>query len=706
MRSPRIPLLLLALASVVPAPPAPADILVVNGRPVRCTWWEDGDDVVVNPYNSTNRAMTYGVERVPKSRARVKDARPTETPEEEYCRRAFDARAGDAEAHRELARWCGEKKLKDLAAREWERVLERAPEDAEARKALGDSAVRDVLRRSGRANPALGEILAAYLASDSAAARRVLYERAVRDHGYDLPVTLLERAWRSGRLPKGRKDDVPLTLRSKEVKGHRGTLYTMFVPSTYDPLVPTPLVVGLHGGGPGGKDGKEVTGSGSSAMNFYTDVAEERGWLVACPSAIAAPWKAKENGPFLEAMLDELALLYNVDLNRVYLTGHSMGGFGTWHWGPEWAERWAAIAPMAGGGGPAAGRLKETHTPVYVFHGADDNVVGVGGDRAAAEALLKNGNEFVYTELNGVGHGFPPEVAREMAAYFEVKRLAVGKGRAFRRSDEIRSSFLERWPVRLLREEKVYLGDPEPPKASAEKPEEERKRLLAEIDLGGGKADVAAARLAELRDEGAVKGLAQRLASAGRVADDVRAACARALGGIGAEEGFPALRAALSDEVDVVFLAAVEALEAAGDRGSGAHLLKALDFQARLFDGKRQGDGMSYNDFEHRCAALGRTALAAAALASPADAVARIRDRVVNAAVLAPIRVPGLDRAGMFPEDVRAALAVQCLKALGRTSDAGAVPVIAALRERFKGHGPVQSAADEAEAALRGTEGG
>ncbi|HEU4396147.1 MAG TPA: HEAT repeat domain-containing protein [Planctomycetota bacterium] len=694
----RLPLLL-ALGSLL-APPAFADAIPVGGRVVRGTWWEDGDQVVVNPYNSTNRAMTFGVERHPKARVAIDKIKPTETPEEEYCRRAFAIRAGKAnEDHAALAKWCEEKKRKELAEREWEAVLEGEPANEAAKKALGASALKEVLRRNGKANPALGALYADYLAAENPATRHVLLDRMKKEHDCAYPIAYLERARRSGKRPKGRTDDVPLTLRSKEVKGKRGVLYTMFVPANYDPMRATPLLIGLHGGGAGGKDGTEVTGSGPAAMNFYTGIAEERGWLVACPTALRAMWHNEANEPFLEAMMDELFLLYNVDVNRVYLTGHSMGGFGSWHWGSKWAERWAAVGPMAGGGCPGAGRFKDTQTPVYLFHGTDDNVCAVGDDRGAAEQMLKGGNDFVYTELNGVGHGCPPEVLQEMAAFFEVKRLAVGKGRSFRRSDEIRSSFLEKHPAKLLREEIAYLGDPEPPdpRAAAISPEEARKALLKEIDLGGGAAKEAATKFGVSKDVDAVKPLSARLgAVGGKIGNDVRAACATALGGIGSPEALPALQRALSDESDEVFVASVDALMALADRGSGPAMLKALDLQAKRFDDKRMGEGMSYNDYEIRCGVLQATVRGVAALSDPVEAVTRLRDQVVKRVLEAKLKVPKLERADMYPERVRAALGVEVAKALGRLAHPSAAEVLKQIRAAFPGESSVESACDEA----------
>jgi poly(3-hydroxybutyrate) depolymerase len=692
--------LLAALLLALPGAAA-ADVVLVGGRPVRCTWWQDGNEVVVNPYNSSNRAMTWGVERYPRSKVNLEKVRPTETPEEEYCRRAFEIRAGEAGDHASLAKWCEEKKLKDLAAREWERVLEREPANEEARKALGPAALKEVLRRNGKANPELGDLLRQYVAAENAATRRVLHERMRKDHDLALPASYLERAWRSAKRPGGRTDDVALTFRSDRVKGEAGALYTMFVPPDYDPLRPTPLLVGLHGGGRGGKDGKEVVGSGPSAMNFYTGIAERRGWLVVCPSAIQAPWGQEINGEFLEACLAEVELLYNVDLNRVYLTGHSMGGFGTWYWGPKWAERWAAIAPMAGGGCPGVERLKETQTFVYLFHGTDDNVCHVQPDRDAANQMLKGGNDFVYTELNGVGHGCPPEVLEEMSALFEVKRLAVGRGGAFRRSDEIRSSFLEK----PGKEEKRYLGDPEPPDptAKAETPEAKRKRLLADIDLGGGKADAAAAAYAEFKDAESVKSLGARAVSP-KAGDDVRAAAAKALGNIGLPEGLPFLEKALADENDGVFLAATASVVALGDRKAGPALLRAVEFQAKRFEGKFMGTTMDFSDYEKRCAALGAAARAAAALGDAKEAVARIRDRVVKPVYEATYRVQFEARINESPPAVRAALAKDLCDALVKTGHASAKEALLALKAAgtAKSEGDVALACDEALARLAG----
>jgi HEAT repeat protein len=344
------------------------------------------------------------------------------------------------------------------------------------------------------------------------------------------------------------------------------------------------------------------------------------------------------------------------------------------------------------------GRFRDTQTFVYLFHGTDDPVCGVQPDRTAAEQMLKNGNDFVYTELNGIGHGFPPDGGAEMAEQFEKKRLAVGRGRSFRRSDEIRSSFLEKPGP----EEKKYLGDPEPPdpNAKAETAEAKRKRLLGDIDLGGGKADAAAASYAEFRDLESVKTLAVRLLNP-KSPDDVRAAAAKALGNVGLPECLPHLERGLADENDPVFHAVLGALREMGDRKAGPALLRALDAQAKMFDGRRQGAAMDFPDFDARCSALGAASAAAAALSEPKEAVARIRDRVVKTVFENPPRVEELARAGMFPAVVRERLAKEVCAALAKTGHPSARDAILHLKEACRAEAAIVSACDEALSGLQ-----
>jgi predicted peptidase len=101
----------------------------------------------------------------------------------------------------------------------------------------------------------------------------------------------------------------------------------------------------------------------------------------------------------LEAVIRECA----VDEQRLYLTGLSMGGYGSWDLGTRLAERWAAVAPICGGGDELyADRL--AGVPVWAWHGDADDVVPVAKTRRMIAAIRQAGGDPKYTELAGVGH--------------------------------------------------------------------------------------------------------------------------------------------------------------------------------------------------------------------------------------------------------------------------------------------------------------
>jgi predicted peptidase len=115
-----------------------------------------------------------------------------------------------------------------------------------------------------------------------------------------------------------------------------------------------------------------------------------------------------------EMMLEE----FNVDRDRIYLMGHSMGGGGTMFLGPKHANIWAAIAPIAGGGGrpgqaESLQRLKDAGVAVIVVHGEADDIAPVQGSRDLAAQTKEMGMESEYVEMPGVGHGPVINLAQE-----------------------------------------------------------------------------------------------------------------------------------------------------------------------------------------------------------------------------------------------------------------------------------------------------
>ena len=175
--------------------------------------------------------------------------------------------------------------------------------------------------------------------------------------------------------------------------------YRIFVPAGYDRTKSHPLVIALHG--MGGDENSYFDGYANGAFKVEAD---KRGYLVACPKGRQPA--SMYRGPAEQDVMDVLAevrRVYNVDSDRVYLTGHSMGGFGTWAIATHHPEVFAALAPVAGGGNPLD-LSKIIQIPELVVHGDADMTVRVESSRTMVEAAKKLGIEVKYIEVPKGSH--------------------------------------------------------------------------------------------------------------------------------------------------------------------------------------------------------------------------------------------------------------------------------------------------------------
>jgi predicted esterase len=175
--------------------------------------------------------------------------------------------------------------------------------------------------------------------------------------------------------------------------------YRLFVPEKYDGTKATPLVVALHGMG-----GDENSMFDSYSNGLLKREAERAGFLVVCPKGrdTASMYRGDAEKDVMD-VLAEVRKAYKVDPARIYLMGHSMGGYGTWSTAMDHPEIFAALAPIAGGGNPA-GMEKIKHIPQYVVHGDDDRTVNVSQSRTMVEAGKKAGADITYVEVPGGSH--------------------------------------------------------------------------------------------------------------------------------------------------------------------------------------------------------------------------------------------------------------------------------------------------------------
>lgn len=178
--------------------------------------------------------------------------------------------------------------------------------------------------------------------------------------------------------------------------------YVLFVPHNYKPEEAAPLILFLHGSGETGTDGKKQAevGLGPAIKKMEKTFPA----FAVFPQSQKRTWRAEsDDAKRALRILDEIEKKYKIDSKRIYLTGLSMGGYGTWSLAVAHPNKWAAIVPVCGGGDPKqAEKIKDL--PCWCFHGDDDKAVPVTKSREMIDALKKAGGKPEYTEYPGVGH--------------------------------------------------------------------------------------------------------------------------------------------------------------------------------------------------------------------------------------------------------------------------------------------------------------
>lgn len=197
----------------------------------------------------------------------------------------------------------------------------------------------------------------------------------------------------------------------KEITTTLGGDYLLYLPEGYEESTDEwPLLLFLHGAGERGDDLEMVKRHGPPKL-----IEEGKDF----PFIVVSPQCPKNQGwdtEFLSTLLDEVLASHRVDESRVYLTGISMGGYGTWALGIEQPERFAAVAPICGGGAAYnACALKDT--PVWVFHGALDFVVPIEESIQMVAALKRCDANVEFTVYPMAGHDSWTETYDNPALY-------------------------------------------------------------------------------------------------------------------------------------------------------------------------------------------------------------------------------------------------------------------------------------------------
>jgi len=172
--------------------------------------------------------------------------------------------------------------------------------------------------------------------------------------------------------------------------------YLLYLPNEYEESGSWPLLLFLHGYGARGDDLELVKAHGPPKL-----IAEGKDFpfVIVSPQDPRGWWEPME----LTVLLDKVVSEYKIDQSRIYVTGLSLGGFGTWELAHFAPDRFAAIAPICGGG-EVYWADEIAHLPIWAFHGAKDSVVPVSRTTDLVDAIREHGGKPKLTIYPEAGH--------------------------------------------------------------------------------------------------------------------------------------------------------------------------------------------------------------------------------------------------------------------------------------------------------------
>lgn len=219
-------------------------------------------------------------------------------------------------------------------------------------------------------------------------------------------------------------------------KGDDKLLYRLLKPETINEKETYPLVIFLHGAGERGSDNKAQLKHGVAEFAkedtrkkhpcfLIAPQCPERGWWVPFSRKGKTDEKpGTDPGTLVLELIEKACKDLPIDKKRIYITGLSMGGYGTWGLLARKPDLFAAGMPICGGGDENQAE-KLTKIPLWVFHGDEDKVVRPEQSRNMVQAIEKAGGKPKYKEYPGVGHDSWTATYRDpevLAWLFEQKK--------------------------------------------------------------------------------------------------------------------------------------------------------------------------------------------------------------------------------------------------------------------------------------------
>jgi poly(3-hydroxybutyrate) depolymerase len=203
--------------------------------------------------------------------------------------------------------------------------------------------------------------------------------------------------------------------------------YRLFIPTNYVATNKYPIVLFLHGAGERGSDNRRQLTNQPAPLVFADTVNQNQNpsFMVAPQCPVDGSWSDSIRPYQVNELMNALMAEFSVDADRVYITGLSMGGNGTWDYTIRYPQKYAAAIPMSGGWITSlAGEI--IHLPIWNFHGAGDE--SVSQSRSMVAAVRQAGGNVVYTEYAGGGHNIWTEAYSTpilMSWLYSQKRGAI-----------------------------------------------------------------------------------------------------------------------------------------------------------------------------------------------------------------------------------------------------------------------------------------
>ena len=177
--------------------------------------------------------------------------------------------------------------------------------------------------------------------------------------------------------------------------------YLLYLPKDYSTSKKSyPLVIYLGGGSQRGNDLNKLKTYG---IPYYIEQGHEYDFIVASPQCPGDKYWTTED--WFDSLYSNLSSIYRIDTTRIYVTGISIGGFGSWQVAMDYPNRFASIVPLCGGvnDSDTISITKLKQLPVWTFHGTADDMIQIGETERIVNKLQPYGH-IKFTRMEGEGH--------------------------------------------------------------------------------------------------------------------------------------------------------------------------------------------------------------------------------------------------------------------------------------------------------------